>query len=128
MMNGIVYTYSPAGVNIHTIMLTTIATSHLFVIWFLWINKKIRIFACSNLTHIQFRQTKMLLVVHFTTSWFVRIKVDIVYIERQSSLSWCRIGWHKLLRNCRTLTIRTVSWKMSTIFCNQRHLSFDFQT
>lgn len=83
MRNGIVKTYSPAGVNIHTIMLTTIATSHLILIWFLRMNKKIRtLWKSESYTHINSDNQRCWSFIQHL--WFSKI---MCCFERQSSLS-----------------------------------------
>lgn len=83
MRNGIVKTYSPAGVNIHTIMLTTIATSHLILIWFLRMNKKIRtLWKSESYTHINSDNQRCWSFIQHL--WFSKI---MCCVERQSSLS-----------------------------------------
>ena len=94
MTKGITYTNKPAFVNIHTQMLTMIAMIHLFVIWFLRLNKKTRTSLFVRILHTtQFRRTKMLcrsfqhlclselnLMWSWTTVKFVAVvSVDISY-------------------------------------------------
>ena len=94
-------------------MLTTIAMIHLFVIWFLWLNKKIRtLWKSESYTHINSDNQRCWSFIQHL--WFS--KIMWCCFERQSSLSavvsvdisYSRIG--------RTLKIRYVDEKCSQFF------------